>query len=47
MVLPDYSVTIDIDNTNVTVTMVGPDNVWLGLGFNVNSMDFRWRCYHL
>jgi hypothetical protein len=27
-----------IDNTNVTVTLVGPANLWLGLGFDVNTM---------
>lgn len=29
---------IIIDNTNVTLTIVGPDDLWLGVGFGVNSM---------
>jgi hypothetical protein len=29
---------IDVDDTNVTITLVGPANVWLGLGFGLNTM---------
>lgn len=34
----DYTARIDVDDTNVTVTMIGPDDRWLGLGFGVSSM---------
>lgn len=33
-----YTGTIDIDDTDVTVTLIGPDDLWLGLGFGVDSM---------
>ena len=34
----NYTGEVVIDDTNVTITLVGPDNLWLGLGFGVNSM---------
>jgi len=34
----NYSGTIEIDNTNVTVTLEGPSDLWLGLGFGVDAM---------
>jgi len=34
----NYTAQIDIDDTNVVVTMIGPEDLWLGLGFGVNSM---------
>ncbi|MGK0173797.1 MAG: hypothetical protein ACI9AT_000157 [Ulvibacter sp.] len=34
----NYTGEVVIDNTNVTITLVGPDDLWLGLGFGVNSM---------
>ena len=34
----DYTARIDVDNTDVTVTLVGPDDRWLGLGFGVQTM---------
>ena len=34
----NYTGEIVIDNTNVVVTLIGPDNLWLGLGFGVQSM---------
>ena len=38
IVSPGYAITIDIDSDGVSVTLVGPDQAWLGLGFNVSSM---------
>lgn len=34
----EYSAKIDITNTEVTLTLIGPSDRWLGLGFGVNSM---------
>ncbi|WP_298903374.1 T9SS type A sorting domain-containing protein [uncultured Psychroserpens sp.] len=34
----EYSVQIDVTSTIVTLTMIGPDNRWLGLGFGVQGM---------
>lgn len=34
----EYSVRIDVNPTTTTLTMVGPENRWLGLGFGVQSM---------
>lgn len=34
----DYTAQIDINASDVTVTLVGPDDRWLGLGFGVDSM---------
>jgi hypothetical protein len=34
----NYTGEVVIDNTNVTITLVGPDDLWLGLGFGVNTM---------
>ncbi len=34
----EYSAQIDITATQVTLTMVGPENRWLGLGFDATSM---------
>jgi len=34
----EYSVQIDVNPTTTTLTMIGPDNRWLGLGFGVQSM---------
>ncbi len=33
-----YTGTIEIDNTDVTITLIGPSDLWLGLGFGVDSM---------
>jgi hypothetical protein len=33
-----YTAQIDINASDVTVTLVGPDDRWLGLGFGVDSM---------
>lgn len=33
-----YSIQIDVNPTTVTLTMIGPENRWLGLGFGVQSM---------
>ncbi|RMB61047.1 T9SS C-terminal target domain-containing protein [Dokdonia sinensis] len=33
-----YSAQLDIDDDGVTLTMIGPDNIWLGVGFGVTSM---------
>ncbi len=33
-----YSGQIDIDDAGVTVTLIGPEDLWLGIGFGVNSM---------
>lgn len=35
----DYSGKIDVNSTTVTLTLVGPSNSWLGVGFNATSMD--------
>jgi len=35
---PAYTGSIEIDNTDVTVTLIGPEDLWLGLGFGVDSM---------
>ncbi|MFK7783311.1 T9SS type A sorting domain-containing protein [Psychroserpens sp.] len=34
----EYSAQIDVNSSTVTLTMVGPENRWLGLGFGVQSM---------
>lgn len=34
----EYSIQIDVDPTTVTLTMIGPENRWLGLGFGSQSM---------
>jgi hypothetical protein len=34
----NYTGEIVIDDTNVTITLVGPNDLWLGLGFGVQSM---------
>ncbi|TYA92244.1 T9SS type A sorting domain-containing protein [Seonamhaeicola marinus] len=34
----EYSAQIDITSTQVTLTLVGPSDRWLGLGFGVDSM---------
>lgn len=34
----EYSIQIDVDPTTTTLTMIGPENRWLGLGFGVTSM---------
>ncbi|WP_299224494.1 T9SS type A sorting domain-containing protein [uncultured Psychroserpens sp.] len=34
----EFSVQIDVNPTTVTLTMIGPDNRWLGLGFGVQGM---------
>jgi hypothetical protein len=34
-----YSAKIDTDATTVTLTLVGPDTVWLGIGFGGTTMD--------
>tara|TARA_B110000503_G_scaffold10054_1_gene13522 strand:+ start:609 stop:1376 length:768 start_codon:yes stop_codon:yes gene_type:complete len=34
----DYTGEVVIDDTTVTITLSGPDNLWLGLGFGVNTM---------
>ncbi|MEW5675134.1 T9SS type A sorting domain-containing protein [Flavobacterium enshiense] len=34
----DYSAKLDISNTTVTLTMIGPSASWLGLGFNTTTM---------
>ncbi len=33
-----YTGEIVIDATNVTITLVGPEDLWLGVGFGVNTM---------
>jgi len=33
-----YTGKVDIDATDVTVQLIGPENLWLGMGFDVNSM---------
>lgn len=34
----NYTGEVVIDDTNVTITLVGPDDLWLGMGFGVNTM---------
>ena len=34
----EYSARIDVNSTTTTLTMIGPENRWLGLGFGVISM---------
>lgn len=34
----EYSAQIDVNSTTVTLTMIGPSDRWLGLGFGVQSM---------
>lgn len=34
----EYFIQIDVNPTTATLTMIGPDNRWLGLGFGVQSM---------
>jgi hypothetical protein len=34
----EYSVQIDVNPTTTTLTMIGPDNRWLGIGFGVQGM---------
>jgi hypothetical protein len=34
----EYSAQIDVNPTTVTLTMIGPSDRWLGLGFGVQSM---------
>lgn len=34
----NFTAQIDVNATDVTVTLVGPDDRWLGLGFGVQSM---------
>lgn len=34
----EYSIQIDVNPTTTTLTMIGPDNRWLGLGFGVQGM---------
>lgn len=36
---PGYTAKIDTNATTVTLTLVGPDNVWLGIGFGGTSMS--------
>lgn len=36
----NYTGQIDVDNNGVTVTLTGPSNLWLGIGFGVQSMTF-------
>ncbi|MFC4815564.1 T9SS type A sorting domain-containing protein [Flavobacterium sp. GCM10023249] len=35
----DYSGKIDVTSSTVTVTLVGPDTSWLGIGFDATSMN--------
>lgn len=35
----NYSGKIDVTSATVTVTLVGPNNSWLGIGFDATSMD--------
>lgn len=35
----NYSGRIDVTNSTVTVTLVGPSTSWLGIGFDATSMD--------
>lgn len=34
----EYTAQIDITSTDVTLTLIGPDDRWLGLGFNTSNM---------
>ncbi|OUS01916.1 hypothetical protein A9Q86_04500 [Flavobacteriales bacterium 33_180_T64] len=34
----EYSIQIDVNPTTTTLTMIGPDDRWLGLGFGVQGM---------
>ena len=34
-----YSGKIDVTNTTVTITLVGPSTSWMGIGFNTTVMD--------
>lgn len=34
----EYSAQIDVNSSTVKLTMIGPENRWLGLGFGVQSM---------
>jgi hypothetical protein len=36
---PSMSVKIDTDAANVTLTLIGPNNTWLGIGFGGTSMS--------
>ena len=33
-----YSVSLEVSDTDVLITMVGEENRWMGLGFGVSSM---------
>ncbi|RXR17720.1 T9SS type A sorting domain-containing protein [Flavobacterium amnicola] len=35
----NFSGKIDVNSTTVTVTLVGPNNSWLGIGFDATTMD--------
>lgn len=35
----DYSGKIDVTSTTVTLRLVGPSTSWMGVGFNVSTMD--------
>ncbi|MBD0832293.1 T9SS type A sorting domain-containing protein [Aestuariibaculum sediminum] len=37
----EYSAQIDITQTEVTLTLIGPSDRWLGIGFGVNSMTLN------
>ena len=41
-VTPGFTVQFDYDDTNqeVTMTLKGPSDVWLGVGMNAQSMDY-------
>ena len=41
-VTPGFTVQFDYDDTNqeVTITLKGPSDVWLGVGMNAQSMDY-------
>ena len=34
----EYAIQIDVNSTTTTLTMIGPENRWLGLGFGVQDM---------
>nr|WP_321233129.1 T9SS type A sorting domain-containing protein [uncultured Psychroserpens sp.] len=34
----EFSIQIDVNSTTTTLTMIGPDNRWLGVGFGVQGM---------
>lgn len=34
----EYSMQIDVNSTTTTLTMIGPDDIWLGIGFDVIDM---------